>query len=322
MISGQSPISCQGGVPCRGYELLNDINLAGLMWEPIGTHENPFTSNFRGNGFIISNISISASGKDELGLFGVTRAASLSNFGIQNCNIEGNENLGCVTGWQSYGSINNVFVVGSIKGNASVGLLLGRTDMKNHVIGFQPPAIIFDVYTIGWVSARESRGGGLIGQLAGNNPGRLNSAYSSATVLGKENIGGLVGHYQYGLFSNSYTTGFVRGEVESGGFLGLASGGIPSGTNLFVTSVSGATFPSINGGIGGGCSMEYCNVTKKTIEEIKNLDETMEPHRFWATSRAWDFTSRSISGNGVVIGRTLDGLPALKTTEGVRIRGQ
>ena len=61
-----------GGCPsdvCHGYELTADIALSS-DWEPVGTSSIPFTGTFEGNGYTISNLSISSTAAD-VGFFGV-----------------------------------------------------------------------------------------------------------------------------------------------------------------------------------------------------------------------------------------------------------
>ena len=47
--------------------LMNDIDLRGIAWDPIGTSENGFCGTFVGNNHSISNLSMS--GVNDLGLF-------------------------------------------------------------------------------------------------------------------------------------------------------------------------------------------------------------------------------------------------------------
>ena len=46
------------------FELANDIDMDGWVLPPIGTEEHPFIGNFTGNGYVISNLSISSNFND------------------------------------------------------------------------------------------------------------------------------------------------------------------------------------------------------------------------------------------------------------------
>ncbi|MDN4067628.1 copper amine oxidase N-terminal domain-containing protein [Paenibacillus vini] len=51
------------------YRLMNNIDLSGVDWTPIGSREVPFTGSFDGNGYTISNLTLDVT-DDYYGLFG------------------------------------------------------------------------------------------------------------------------------------------------------------------------------------------------------------------------------------------------------------
>lgn len=63
------------------YTLLNDIDMTGFSWTPVGTDTTPFTGTFDGNNFTISNLTYSAtvstSAIDGYGLWGTTDGADI-----------------------------------------------------------------------------------------------------------------------------------------------------------------------------------------------------------------------------------------------------
>ena len=59
------------------YVLANDISLSG-EWLPVGTEEEPFTGTLDGAGHTIKGLSIT-SGDDNVGFFGFTEGATISN---------------------------------------------------------------------------------------------------------------------------------------------------------------------------------------------------------------------------------------------------
>ena len=62
------------------YVLMNDIDLSGTAWTPVGTTSKPFTGNLNGNGKSISNLTITATSNDTAyGLFGVNKGEVMTS---------------------------------------------------------------------------------------------------------------------------------------------------------------------------------------------------------------------------------------------------
>ena len=59
----------------------------GEGWQPIGdSSSNPFSGQFEGNGFTISNLTINRGGANGIGLFGYTESeAEIANVGFVKC---------------------------------------------------------------------------------------------------------------------------------------------------------------------------------------------------------------------------------------------
>jgi hypothetical protein len=73
-----------------GYtELASSTADGGAGWLPIGTNTagNYFTGSFNGSGYKISNLFISRSGINHIGLFGYVEGGNISNIGLINVNI-------------------------------------------------------------------------------------------------------------------------------------------------------------------------------------------------------------------------------------------
>ena len=73
------------------FILTNDIDMSNFPgYTPIGTDSNQFNGTFYGNGHVISNLSISAAGTGNVGLFGVTgSSARILDLGIENAIVSG-----------------------------------------------------------------------------------------------------------------------------------------------------------------------------------------------------------------------------------------
>ena len=251
-----------GITECNGYELVADISLAGYNsnnWLPIGscptfTEANVctdvsalFNTVFDGNGYTISNLTITNSIEsytNATGLFGaISPASQLRNIHIRSANlIGGANNVGVLVGYAARASIIDSSAVGEITAyGANVGGL----------VGFGWNTTIISSYAAGGAIVGVSGVGGLIGS---GERATISSSYAAGgDVSGTGNsVGGLVGSGERATISLSYAAGghVVAGFAGGGGLVG-------SGENARIISsyaaggnVSG--FASIGGLIGSG----------------------------------------------------------------------
>ncbi len=250
-----------GITECNGYELVADISLAGYNsnnWLPIGscptfTEANVctdvsalFNTVFDGNGYTISNLTITNSIEsytNATGLFGaISPASQLRNIHIRSANlIGGANNVGVLVGYAARASIIDSSAVGEITAyGANVGGL----------VGYGWNTTIISSYAAGGNIVGVSGVGGLIGS---GERATISSSYAAGgDVGGVLYIGGLVGSGNSVTISLSYAAGghVVAGFAGGGGLVG-------SGENARVISsyaaggnVSG--FADIGGLIGSG----------------------------------------------------------------------
>ena len=107
------------------YVLTADIDLAGAEWTPLGTfvpsgeseeeQEMPsldyaFIGTFNGNGHTISNLKIDQPEGWALGLFGCIAGAEISNFTLENAEVDGSVMAGDVIGYAFMSTIDNVIL--------------------------------------------------------------------------------------------------------------------------------------------------------------------------------------------------------------------
>lgn len=98
----------------------------GKGWLPIGEWQNnPFSGNYDGGGNTISNLYIDRSEDNDVSFFGHINGATISNLGLTNVSISGQNNIAALTGYARNTTINNCFVSGSIEGNYYVGGISG-----------------------------------------------------------------------------------------------------------------------------------------------------------------------------------------------------
>ena len=92
------------------YRLMNNIDLNGMEWLPIGTNYAPFTGMLDGNGFAVLNMEITAPMRDLVGLFGRNDGV-IANLGLVSANINGGFTVGGIAG-TNRGEIHNSYVTG------------------------------------------------------------------------------------------------------------------------------------------------------------------------------------------------------------------
>jgi hypothetical protein len=175
-------------------KLMNNLDMTGYTWwQPILN----FSGVFDGNGYDISNLTISQSAQDEYGntLMGVfastTSSAIIKNLTLSNCIVTGNvEFMGALTGINR-GNISNVGIIGG----------------SVHQTG------IFDSYSY--------YAGGIAGGAAGNNflYKSISDSYSTSDVTGVDNyaVSGLTAAYNDFNIVRSYVAGSLTGGYEKFG---------------------------------------------------------------------------------------------------------
>lgn len=196
-----------------GYDELASASANNTTgWQPIGTELYPFTGNFDGQGYEISNLFINRPNEDYVGLFGFL----------------GEE-----------GVIRNIGVNAIVTGNSRVGGLVGKLPC-----GY--PNAVSNSYFSGIVSGY-SRVGGLIG----DGGGYVSNSYSSGNVTGDTIVGGLVGYLDYCPsynLINSYSSANVTGNTHVGGLVGEQNGCCGVSECFWDTETSGQA--TSDGGIG------------------------------------------------------------------------
>ena len=232
-------------VGCKGYELLGDIDLVAPVspdtknWDPVA---GDFTATLEGNGFTISNLTIS-NGSTDTGFFAVLRGT------VQNLNFVGgsvtsthvgNSRTGVLAGY-NYGTISGV--------SAGVSVLAdnGNYDNVGGLVGLNNGTIQNSSAT-----GKTDGGGGndLVGGLVGYNIGTIGNSYATGKVIGgagNDRIGGLVGVVA-SIIQSSYATGKVDGGAGNdwvGGLVGQAYNLVRS-----VTIQNSYSLGDVNGGEG------------------------------------------------------------------------
>jgi hypothetical protein len=247
----------------QNYALGRNIDLSGIPnFTPIGNQVvGDFYGNFDGQGYAISNLTISdATSGNRIGLFGSTNGSTLANFTLNNISIA-----------ESGDNVN----VGGVVGNATSTLL-------NNI------HVTSGTVDVSWDSVNPinvENTGGLVGYVDSNST--IMNSTSAATVTsslgnitGNGNIGGLIG-VGYGVITNSSASGAVSLTIASnsganftlGGLIGSNGGSITNSSVVGGSVVLNSLFNSMNGGsedVGGMIGANYNSNTAPSITAISS----------------------------------------------------
>ena len=223
------------------YELGSDIDLSGMIWEPIGgagSKTEKFTGTLDGNGYTIAGMQIKGEKQMlHVGLFGYCKDAELKNLVFEAPQVETNRYGGALAGVVSNTRIENCQVNGGsitwdyTKGYCYAGGLVGEDTGSSVLKDCSSSA---DVTAVGTAKS-EVYLGGLIGGLFLNSTIDGCTASGNVTMTGDMQdedtiaLGGLIG-WMNGTASNSSAKGNVSnestgmaGRIYVGGFAGMLS---------------------------------------------------------------------------------------------------
>jgi flagellin-like protein len=265
------------------YVLINNLNATsqdyngiGNNWKPIGNLSVQFKGSLNGKGYVISELNVTQSNKNYIGLFGSIYLANISNVFVRG-NVSGKGYVGMLTGH----SVNS-FIINS----SSVGIVVGSMDYTGGLAGYVNETIISNSYSIVNLT-----GGSYVGGLAGfiySTGVGLSNSYSGGNVKGNARVGGLVGYiYSTVTFSNSYSIVNLTGGSYVGGLAGSVVG---SGSNSYWYNRSQGLSCYSTGTGNVGC------IAITDINYFKNYDNA--PMNMTA-GNGWDFNNIwSREGNG------------------------
>ena len=225
--NGSFPIGCGTGT-CLGYELSQDIDLAGADWlagirNPTSV---PYNSTLLGNGFAIQNLRSNLRGF--MGTLGSN--GRIENLRLENVSITAavNQRTGGLVGSLAGGTIRNVHVTGTVGTNVRTA-----TDPIGGLVGWMQGGRIESSSFTGVVTGSCDKIGGLVGQTRLGHAAGVSSpadnviiaSHARARVISDcpggssdRRVGGLVGASPNTLIVASYAAGSV--EARNGGLAG------------------------------------------------------------------------------------------------------
>jgi putative cell wall-binding protein len=211
------------------YILMNDIDLSGQEWIPIGTPAQPFSGTFDGNGFVIKglNINLVSESKVYIGLFGYGVNMLIKNLGVTGSQIS-------ITG----GKVKEPAYSGGIAGYLSNSTVINSfSDIR---LQSQALKHVYSAGIAGYATNSEI-----------NNSYNLGDVQFDFSGERYSYLGGIVGLADESLFSEVYNSGTISGNYYSGGIAGqVHESRIVNAFNLGTVSTR-AYYQSTSGGIAG-----------------------------------------------------------------------
>ncbi|HUX49018.1 MAG TPA: GLUG motif-containing protein [Dehalococcoidia bacterium] len=184
-----------------------------------------------------SDTSGSVIGSYAGGLVGTSSSSIIEN-SYSTCIVTSGSYIGGLIGKESGDIvINNCWASGNVGGGQYVGGLIGYIDDSGTtvtnsyststvtgsyyvggLVGFMFEGTVSSCFATGDVAGSWLRAGGLAGGLLSDCV--LTNSYSTGSVTGDNEVGGLVGSMYYATVANSYSTGSVAGNSNVGGLVG------------------------------------------------------------------------------------------------------
>ena len=176
--------------------LTGDIDMSANIWVPIGNETDAFVGTFEGNGHVVSGL-LSPLNRTNMGMFGVTDGAVISDMVVNAQFNTTAANLGTVVGTMNGGVLSNVEGAGTLTNNYANGNTGGLVGVNAETTG--TAGIIHSSF-----AAADITGGQNIGGLVAINYGNLINSYSNVVMTDANRMAGLV-VTNNGLVENCYS---------------------------------------------------------------------------------------------------------------------
>lgn len=193
--------------------LTQDLDMAQIQMEAIGTEAAPFRGTFEGRGYTIRNLHIT--GGDCQGLFGVVQSGTIEGVNLAGAQIQGRQYIGGIVG-SSSGTIKNCTFEGTVDGWDSVG----------GIAGVQTGGTITRCSSEGEITGTGNDTGGVLGK---GNGGKTTLCSSAVRVTGGTGTcGGVAGYLNGTSVSDCYSKSDVcTTGANIGGIIGGIDGNSP-----------------------------------------------------------------------------------------------
>ena len=218
------------------YFIVNEINCNNTSnFIPIGNQTHPFRGTLDGKSNMIKNIKITSTSSDMVGIFAYGDSATIKNLTIVNVNITtSHSGVGALFGYLINSTLTDIYLNTTSSGESNV--LSGTSNMNcSGLVGYSINVQFTNIFIQNTLlsfpdcTAVGSITGYSINSILLNchNIG-FPSIPGAKTVVGKIEVGGLVGNFQsdngYPLNSQIKKSGVVSGTIQGQSTMGGISG--------------------------------------------------------------------------------------------------
>ncbi|NLE26597.1 MAG: DUF1533 domain-containing protein, partial [Clostridiaceae bacterium] len=248
-------------------KLMNDIDLTGVTWIPIGTNDNAakYAGVFDGNG---RTITLSISGDYSIGLFAYVKDGTVKDLSVDGSISGGQRTAGIVATAQGTAVIKNCVNKGIVSGASNVGGIAGYIEDSTKISGCVNKGSISGAYNVGGIA-------GIVYGIAGSDPGACaisscaNTGAITATDTGSNvfrGVGGIAGCVSAvnAMIDQCSNSGTVEGSVMSvggvAGSLNAASAALTNSCNTGNVTSKGTRATVRTGGVAGSTNDAACTV--------------------------------------------------------------
>ena len=292
----------------------------------VDNNEEGFTGKFDGLDYSIFDLNIDETGNDNVGLFGYTTDATISNVTLVGGSIRGNNNVGAVVGNANNTTVTNALNSAAVSGNSNVGGIVGsatnttvedaintgaiegreNTNGGSNVGGLigsmNSSHLIGNSYNLGDVTSIGSNVGGLVGSASNStigNPSVVNgkpvenveTVYNRMDVTGAYNVGGIVGNMEGSTVQNAENSGTVTAErytTEKYNYH-TANGG----THIESVDVNVANVGGIAGKSSNKSTIENVTNTANVSSKTNNYEQYGSQHEYYTAGNAGGIVGRA-----------------------------
>ena len=239
-----------GGKTDINITLDTDLTLTG-EWTPIGTESQPYTGTFNGKDKTITGLTVNQEGTNYVGLIGyLGSGGKVQNVVLEGVQITSDNSSGYAGGvaGDSWGTIENCSVSGSVSGTTFVGGVVG-SQWGGSITGCNSSATVKGVIFAGGIAGETNSGASLTGCYATGDVTVENDGTNNS------HAGGVVGYNGGCTLTACYATGNVIGTgtgtdpIYVGGVTGSNDLGTLTACYHAAETVSGPT--GTTGGVAG-----------------------------------------------------------------------